>query len=36
MLSVKPLKSKNRDKIDLNAPNPGLKNGSDRDSEATA
>ena len=25
MISVKPFKSKNRDKIDLDAPNPSLK-----------
>ena len=29
--SVKPFKSKNRDKIDLDAPNPNLKKGCDRD-----
>ena len=29
--SVKPVKSKNRDKIDLDAPNPNLKKGCDRD-----
>jgi len=31
MVSVKPFKSKNRDKIDLDAPNRNLKKGSDRD-----
>ena len=31
MDSVKPFKSKNRDKIDLDAPNPNLKKGCDRD-----
>ena len=31
MGSVKPFKSKNRDKIDLDAPNPNLKKGCDRD-----
>ena len=31
MVSVKPFKSKNRDKIDLDAPNPNLKKGCDRD-----
>ena len=31
MASVKPFKSKNRDKIDLDAPNPNLKKGCDRD-----
>ena len=31
MTSVKPFKSKNRDKIDLDAPNPNLKKGCDRD-----
>ena len=36
MDSVKPFKSKNRDKIDLNAPNPNLKKDSDRDFRATA
>ena len=36
MISVKPLKSKNRDKIDLDAPNPNLKKGCDRDFFATA
>ena len=36
MGSVKPFKSKNRDKIDLNAPNPNLKKGCDRDFFATA
>jgi len=35
MVSVKPFKSKNSDKIDLDAPNPNLKKGSDRDSRAT-
>ena len=34
--SVKQLKSKNRDKIYLDAPNPNLKKGSDRDCRATA
>ena len=29
MTSVKPFKSKNRDKIDLNTTNPNLKKGSD-------
>ena len=29
--SVKPVKSKNRDKFDLDATNPNLKKGSDRD-----
>ena len=36
MNSVKPFKSKNRDKIYLDAPNPNLKKGSDRDFRATA
>ena len=36
MASVKPFKSKNRDKIDLDAPNPNLKKGCDRDFRATA
>ena len=36
MFSVKPFKSKNRDKIDLDAPNPNLKKGCDRDFFATA
>ena len=31
MNSVKPFKSKNRDKFDLDAPNPNLKKGCDRD-----
>ena len=31
IFSVKPFKSKNRDKIDLDAPNPNLKKGCDRD-----
>ena len=31
MVSMKPFKSKNRDKIDLDAPNPNLKKGCDRD-----
>ena len=31
MTSVKPFKSKNRDKIDLDAPNPNLKKGCHRD-----
>ena len=31
MASVKPFKSKNRDKIDLDAPNSNLKKGCDRD-----
>ena len=31
MTSVKPFKSKNRDKIDLDAPNPNLKKSCDRD-----
>ena len=31
MISVKPFKSKNRDKIDLDASNPNLKKGCDRD-----
>ena len=35
IISVKPFKSKNRDKIDLGAPNPNLKKGSDRDFRAT-
>ena len=34
--SVKSLKSKNRDKINLDAPNPNLKKGCDRDFRATA
>ena len=34
--SVKPFKSKNRDKIDLDVTNPNLKKGSDRDNRATA
>ena len=34
--SVKPFKSKNRDKIYLDAPNPNLKKGCDRDFFATA
>ena len=34
--SVKPFKSKNRDKMDLDAPNPNLKKGYDRDFFATA
>ena len=34
--SVKPFKSKNRDKIDLDAQIPNLKKGSDRDFLATA
>ena len=36
ILSVKPFKSKNRDKIDLDAPNPNRKEGCDRDFWATA
>ena len=36
MGSVKPFKSKNRDKIDMDATNPNLKKGSDRDFWATA
>ena len=36
MPSVKPFKSKNRDKIYLDAPNPNLKKGCDRDFQATA
>ena len=36
MISVKPFKSKNRDKIYLDAPNPNLKKGCDRDFRATA
>ena len=36
MASVKPFKSKNRDKIYLDAPNPNLKKGCDRDFLATA
>ena len=32
MRSVKPFQSKYRDKIDLDAPNPNLKKGSDIDS----
>ena len=36
MSSVKPFKSKSRDKIDLDATNPNLKKGSDRDFRATA
>ena len=36
IISVKPFKSKNRDKIYLGAPNPNLKKGSDRDFRATA
>ena len=36
MTSVKPFKSENRDKIDLDAPNPNLKKGCDRDFFATA
>ena len=35
-LVFKPFKSKNRDKIDLDATNPNLKKGSDRDFWATA
>ena len=31
MISVKPFKLKNRDKIDVDAPNPNLKKGCDRD-----
>ena len=31
MVSVKPFKSKKSDKIDLDAPNPNLKKGCDRD-----
>ena len=34
--SVKPFKSKNCDIIDLDAPNPNLKKGYDRDFRATA
>ena len=34
--SVKQLKSKNRDKIYLDAPNPNLKKDCDRDFRATA
>ena len=34
MDSLKPFKSKNRDKTYLDAPNPNLKKGSDRDSRA--
>ena len=34
--SVKPFKSKNRDIIDLDATNPNLKKGSDRNLQATA
>ena len=34
--SVKPFKSKNRDKIDLDATNRNLKKGCDRDFRATA
>ena len=33
---VNSFKSKNRDKIDIDAPNPNLKKGSDRDFQATA
>jgi len=36
MDSVKQFKSKNRDKIYRDAPNPDLKKGSDRDFRATA
>ena len=36
MCSVKPFKSKNRDKIFLDAKNPNLKKGCDRDFRATA
>ena len=36
MVNVKLLKSKNRDKIYLDAPNPYLKKGCDRDFRATA
>ena len=35
MSSVKPFKSKNRDKISLAAPNPNLKKGCHRDFRAT-
>ena len=36
IVSVKPIKSKNRDKIDLVARNPNLIKGSDGDFQATA
>ena len=36
MGSVKPFKSKNRDKIDLEAPNSNLKKGCDGDFRAIA
>ena len=36
MTSVKPFKSKNRDKIYLEAPEPNLKKGCDGDFRATA
>ena len=36
MISVKPFKLRNHDKIDLDAPNPNLKKGSDRDFQVTA
>ena len=36
MSRVKPFESESRDKIDLDAQNPNMKKGSDRDFRATA